>query len=63
VRIGRLAPAASIEVTLRPLAVVAGGAYTLWASIGTGSFPGRACHEPAEGRGQIDEVKIKVASG
>jgi hypothetical protein len=63
VRIGRLAPAASIEVTLRPLAVVAGGAYTLWASIGTGSFPGEPVTSPPKGVGQIDEVKIKVASG
>jgi len=63
VRIGRLAPGASVEVTLRPLAVVAGDAYELWASIGTGSLPGGPVTSPPKGVGQIDEVKIKVASG
>jgi hypothetical protein len=63
VRIGRLAPAASVEVTLLPLAVVAGGAYTLWASVGTGSLPVEPVTSPPKGVGQIDEVKIKVALG
>ncbi len=62
VRIGRLAPGASVEVTLRPLAVIAGDAYDLWASIGTGSLPGGPVTRPPKGAGQIDEVKIKVAS-
>ncbi|MGP8163650.1 MAG: hypothetical protein ACLQAN_07775 [Acidimicrobiales bacterium] len=62
-RIGRLAPGASVEVTLRPLVVVAGDAYELWASIGTGSLPGGPVTSPPKGVGQIDEVKIKVASG
>jgi len=63
VRVGRLAPGASVEVTLRPLAVVAGDAYELWASIGTGTLPGGPVTSPPKGVGQIDEVKIKVASG
>jgi hypothetical protein len=63
VRIGRLAPGASVEVTLSPLAVVAGDAYELWASVGTGSLPVGPVTSPSNGAGQTDEVKIKVASG
>ena len=63
VRIGRLAPGASVEVTLSPLAVVAGDAYELWASVGTGSLPAGPVTSPPNGAGQTDEVKIKVASG
>jgi hypothetical protein len=63
VRIGRLAPGASVEVTLPPLAVVAGDAYVLWASVGTGSLPRAPVTSPPKAVGQTDEVKIKVASG
>jgi hypothetical protein len=63
VRVGRLAPGASVEVTLPPLAVVAGDAYELWVSIGTGSLPGGPVTSSPKGVGQTDEVKIRVASG
>jgi hypothetical protein len=62
-RIGRLAPGASVVVTLPPLDVSAGRSYTLWASIGTGSLPGGPVTVPPSGVGQTDQVNIKVASG
>jgi len=63
VRVGLLQPGASVEVNLPPLGVVAGDAYKLWVSIGTGSLPRAPVTGPPKGVGQIDEVKIKVASG
>ena len=63
VRVGRLVPGESVEVTLPPLAVVAGDSYQLWVSIGTGSLPGGPVTSSPKGLGQTDEVKIKVASG
>jgi len=63
VRIGRLAPGASIVVTLPFLKVTTGRQYTLWVAIGTGKVPqGPVTHAPT-GVGQLDEVRIKVASG
>jgi len=63
VRIGRLAPGASVVVTLPSLKVRTGRQYTLWAAIGTGKLPdGPVTQQPA-GAGQLDEVRIKVASG
>jgi hypothetical protein len=62
-RIGRLAPGASVVATLPALRVATGGAYTLWASVGTGSLPAGPVTGPPKGVGQTDEVKIKVASG
>jgi hypothetical protein len=63
VRIGRLAPGTSVVVTLPSLKVRSGRQYTLWAAIGTGKLPqGPVTQQPA-GVGQLDEVRIKVASG
>jgi hypothetical protein len=62
-RIGGLAPGVSVEVTLPSLSVVAGDAYELWVSVGTGSPPHGPVTSPPKGVGQIDEVKIKVSSG
>lgn len=62
-RVGRLAPGASIVVTLPALAVSTGRSYTLWASVGTGSLPQGPVTTPPGGLGQADEVNIKVASG
>jgi hypothetical protein len=63
VRIGRLAPGTSVVVTLPSLKVRSGRQYTLWAAIGTGKLPqGPVTQQPA-GAGQLDEVRIKVASG
>jgi hypothetical protein len=50
-------------VTLPSLSVVAGDAYELWVSVGTGSPPHGPVTSPPKGVGQIDEVKIKVSSG
>jgi hypothetical protein len=63
VRIGLLEPGASVEVILPALGVVAGDTYRLWAAIGTGSLPRGPVTSQPEGVGQIDEVRIKVASG
>jgi hypothetical protein len=49
-------------VTLPRLAVATGGAYELWASVGTGSLPAGPVTSQPNGVGQTDEVKIKVAS-
>jgi hypothetical protein len=62
VRIGRLAPGASVEVTLPVLSVVSGRLYTLLASIGTGPLPTGPVTSPPKGPGQLDKVKIKVAA-
>ena len=62
-RVGLLQPGSSVEVNLPPLSVVAGDAYNLWVSVGTGSLPRAPATTPPKGVGQIDEVKIKVASG
>ena len=62
VRIGRLAPGASVDVTLPPLAVDAGDAYTLWASVGTGTLPRQPVTSDPKGLGQTDKVTIKVAA-
>jgi hypothetical protein len=64
VRIGRLVPGASVEVTLPTLAVVSGDAYTLWASVGTGRLPrAPVTTAPTGGVGKTDMVMIKVAAG
>jgi hypothetical protein len=64
VRIGRLGPAASVEVTLPPLAVRSGDAFTLFASVGTGTLPrAPVTTAPSGGVGQTDMVMIKVAAG
>lgn len=62
VRIGQLAPAASVVVTLPALEVSTGRQYTLWAAIGTGKIPQGPVTQPPTGVGQLDEVRIKVAS-
>ncbi len=62
-RVGLLQPGSSVEVNLPPLSVVAGEAYKLWVSVGTGSLPRLPATTPPKGVGQIDEVRIKVASG
>ncbi|MGO9964283.1 MAG: hypothetical protein ACLPUG_12770 [Acidimicrobiales bacterium] len=62
-RVGLLQPGASVEVRLPPLSVAPGDAYKLWVSTGTGSLPRAPVIGPPKGVGQIDEVKIKVASG
>ena len=61
--IGPLVPAESVEVTLPPLSVVAGDKYELWTSVGTGGRPTGPVTSHPKGPGQIDEVRIKVASG
>ena len=63
VRIGLLAPGASVEVTLPPLSVEGGASYTLWASVGTGALPAQPLTSAPTGVGQTDKVKIKVAAG
>lgn len=50
-------------MNLPPLGVVEGDAYKLWVSVGTGSLPRAPVTSLPEGAGQIDEVKVKVASG
>ena len=62
-RVGLLQPGTSVEVNLPPLGVVEGDAYKLWVSVGTGSLPRAPVTSLPEGAGQIDEVKVKVASG
>lgn len=61
VRIGRLAAGSSIEVTLPEMKVLAGHAYTLWASVGTGALPRGPVTTRPRGPGQIDRVDITVA--
>ena len=63
VRVGRLAPGASIVITLPALAVSAGRSYTLWASVGRGLLPVGPVTAPPSGVGQTDQVRIRVASG
>jgi hypothetical protein len=63
IRIGRLAPGESVEVTLPALAVATGGVYTLWVSVGVGSLPKGPVVSPLSGVGQIERVRIKVAPG
>jgi hypothetical protein len=50
-------------VTLPSLAVSSGRAYTLFASIGTGSLPQGPVTTPPAGLGQTDQVGIRVAAG
>jgi len=61
VRIGRLAPGASVVVTLAGLKVAKGASYRLWASVGTGNLPTGAVTSSPGGLGQADEVNIKVS--
>ena len=61
VRIGRLAPGASVVVTLAGLKVAKGESYRLWASVGTGNLPTGAVTSSPGGLGQADEVNIKVS--
>jgi hypothetical protein len=61
VRIGRLAPGSSIEVTLPAMGVLTGHAYILCASVGTGALPRGPVTTRAKGAGQIDRVSITVA--
>ena len=63
IRIGRLAPGASMVITLPSLKVMTGRQYNLWAAIGTGNVPQGPVTQPPAGVGQLDEVRIKVASG
>jgi len=63
VRIGRLSPGASVEVTLPPLVVVSGSTYALWASVGTGPIPRRSVMKPPVGVGHTEKVRIRVAMG
>ncbi len=62
-RIGRLPPGASVEVTLPPLVVESGSSYVLWASVGTGPLPRHSVTGPPVGVGQTEKVRIRVAMG
>ncbi len=63
IRIGRLAPGASVVVTLRSLAVSPGRSYALFASTGTGSLPSGPVTASPNGLGETEQVDIRVASG
>jgi len=63
VRVGHLAPGASVVVSVPALAVSSGRSYTLFASVGTGTLPTGAVTVPPKGPGQTDQVTIRVASG